>query len=224
MGSLPTRGAIFDLNGTIVDDMQVHGELWREVALGYGRDIPASMFVRDWAGAKYDEVLRRIVGRPVDDAEARSVLDAREARYRSVFPTRVREVTGCSALVARLRAAGVPLAVATSSPAAARDFVLRGLGLENAFDHVIGAESVARGKPAPDIFLATAAALGMPPGACIVFEDAIAGIAAARAAGMRAVGVATVLTPAELLDAGASWAVPDFTRLSGDLLAALGLG
>ncbi|HET9597481.1 MAG TPA: HAD family phosphatase [Anaeromyxobacteraceae bacterium] len=218
-----SRGALFDLNGTVVDDMHVHGEIWREVAREYGRDLPASVFIRDWAGAKYDEVLRRIVGRPLEDAEVRSVLSAREERYRSLFPSRVREVAGCSAFVMRLRAAGMPLAIATSSPRAAREFVLRALGLESAFDRVVGAESVTRGKPAPDLFLAAAAALGVPPQTCVVFEDAVAGIEAARAAGMRAVGVASVLSTGELLEAGATWAITDFLRIPDDLLAALGL-
>lgn len=216
--------AIFDLNGTIVDDMPTHGDLWREVAQGYGREIPASVFIRDWAGQKYDEVLRRIVGRAVEPEELRAVLAAREARYRAVFRERVREVAGLSALVARLRAARVPVAVATSSPAEARTFVLRQLGLETAFEALVGAEDVARGKPHPDIFLAAAAALGVAAGGCVVFEDAVGGIAAARAAGMRAVGVATVLEPAQLLEAGATWAVRDYAQLPPGLLGELGLG
>jgi HAD superfamily hydrolase (TIGR01509 family) len=219
-----TAAAIFDLNGTVVDDMATHGDLWREVAERYGRDIPASMFIRDWAGQKYDEVLRRIVGRSVEPAELREILAAREERYRAVFPERVREVAGCSALLGRLRAAGVPVGLATSSPLEARTFVLRALGIEAAFDAVVGAEDVARGKPHPDIFLAAARALGVPAAACVVFEDAVGGIAAARAAGMRAVGVATVLQPAELVAVGATWAVRDFTALPADLAGALGLG
>ena len=216
--------AIFDLNGTVVDDMATHGEQWREVALGYGRDLPAAIFVRDWAGQKYDEVLRRIVGRSVEPDELRAVLAAREARYRAVFAERVREVAGCGALLAQLRAARVPVALATSSPLEARSFVLRALGLEAAFDAVVGAEHVARGKPAPDIFLATAAALGVPAAGCVVFEDAAGGIAAALAAGMRAAGVATVLSASELVAAGATWALSDYRGLPADLRAAIGLG
>lgn len=215
--------AIFDLNGTIVDDMPTHGELWREVAQRYGRDIPASMFIRDWAGQKYDEVLRRITGRSIEPEELATVLAAREARYRAVFPERVREVAGCSELLSGLREARVPVALATSSPLEARSFVLGALGIAAAFDAVVGAESVSRGKPAPDIFLAAARAIDVPPEECVVFEDAAGGIAAARAAGMRAVGVATVLAPEELRAAGATWAVSDYRELPRDLRGAIGL-
>jgi beta-phosphoglucomutase-like phosphatase (HAD superfamily) len=88
---------------------------------------------------------------------------------------------------------------------------------------VVGGESVARGKPAPDLFLEAAARIGAEPARCVVFEDALAGVAAAQAAGMRCAGVATVLAPEELLAAGASWALGDFTELPAELRAAIGL-
>jgi HAD superfamily hydrolase (TIGR01509 family) len=218
-----SSAAIFDLNGTLVDDMATHGVLWREVARKYGRDIPASMFIRDWAGQKFDEVMRHITERELDPEELRSVLAEREARYRALFPEQVREVAGCSAFLAELRAARVPTAVATSAPIEPRTFAMRALGIESAFDAVVGAESVTRGKPFPDIFLAAATALAVAPEGCIVFEDAAGGIAAARAAGMRAVGIATVLTSDELLAAGATWAATDYLHLPADLRGILGL-
>lgn len=219
-----SSAVIFDLNGTIVDDMATHGVLWREVAQQYGRDIPASMFIRDWAGQKFDEVMRHITERELPPEELRSVLATREARYRAVFPEQVREVAGCSAFLAELRAARVPIAVATSAPIEPRTFALRALGIESTFDAIVGAESVTRGKPFPDIFLAAAAALRVAPADCVVFEDAVGGIAAARAAGMRAVGIATVLTPEELLASGATWAATDYLHLPADLRSLLGLG
>ncbi len=219
-----TAAALFDLNGTVVDDMRLHGELWREVALRLGRDVPAATFYRDWAGAKSEEVIQRITGRRMDRAEVQALVEGKESRYREIYRSRVAEVPGCVAFIGRLRRAGVPLALATSAPEENRALALTGLGLDGAFDRIVGPEGVAHGKPAPDIFLAAAAALGREPASCIVFEDAVNGILAALAAGMRAVGVATVFSVEDLAKAGARWVVDDYRALPADLLAALGLG
>jgi beta-phosphoglucomutase-like phosphatase (HAD superfamily) len=82
---------------------------------------------------------------------------------------------------------------------------------------VVGAEEVPRGKPAPDIFLAAAEFLGIEPSACVVFEDAINGILAARAAGMVAVGITSTTPPEMLRQAGAQWTAPDFASLPAEL-------
>jgi HAD superfamily hydrolase (TIGR01509 family) len=215
--------ALFDLNGTVVDDMRLHGELWRDVSLELGHEVPPERFYRDWAGWKSEEVIARIVGHAVPAETVRALVEAKEARYREIYRTRVKEVPGCVAFLRRLRAAGVKLALATAAPEANRALALDGLGIAADFDRVVGPEGVRRGKPAPDIFLAAAAALGVAPARCVVFEDALNGVVAARAAGMRAVGIATAFTLAELREAGAEWAAEDFRTLPEGLLALLGL-
>ena len=105
----------------------------------------------------------------------------------------------------------------SSAPRENVDLCLRALELESAFAATVSGADVARGKPAPDIFLKAAAAIGLPPEACLVFEDAPAGIAAAHAAGMRAVGLWTSHARAEI--AAADRLAPDFTALNAaDLL------
>jgi len=216
--------ALFDLNGTVVDDMRVHGALWRDAALALGADVPAMMFIRDWAGATSEEVVRRISPRPLDASEVRAVVDAKEARYLETYRDHVTEVPGAVALVRRLRGAGVPIALATAAPGPNRALALDGLGLSDAFDWIQGPEGIARGKPAPDIFLAAAAGLGVAPGDCIVFEDALNGVRAALAAGMRAVGVTTICTREELASVGSHWVLDDFHTLPADLEAAFSGG
>jgi beta-phosphoglucomutase family hydrolase len=215
--------ALFDLNGTVVDDMKVHGQLWREVVLRLGKDVPASAFRREWAGVPTNEVLPQVIGRYLDPETVRRISDEKEARYREVYRDQVTEVPGAVAFLGRLRQAGVRLALATSAPRANRDLALDGLGLHQAFDHVVGIEDVRRGKPAPDLFLAAAERLGVAANECIVFEDALSGLEAAHAAGMRVAGIATAFTQDELRKAGATWAVDDFRSLPADLLGELGL-
>jgi beta-phosphoglucomutase-like phosphatase (HAD superfamily) len=84
------------------------------------------------------------------------------------------------------------------------------LGLREHFDVVVTADDVRRGKPHPEVYLRAAAGLGVDPSACVVFEDAVVGVQAARAAGMRVIGVTSAHTAEELVQAGAERAVPDF--------------
>jgi beta-phosphoglucomutase len=215
--------ALFDLNGTVVDDMRIHGEVWRELARELGHDVPAARVYRDWAGWTAEDIITQIAGTAVPAEAVREIVDKKEARYRERFRTEVVEVRGCTAFLRRLRATGVKVALATSAPALNRALALDRLGIAAEFDLVVGPEGIARGKPAPDIFLAAAAALSVPPQCCVVFEDAVNGVLAARAAGMRAVGIATAFTQDELRQAGAHWTADDFLSLPAGVLSALGL-
>lgn len=215
--------ALFDLNGTVVDDMRIHGEVWRELARGLGHDVPAARIYRDWAGWTGADIIAQIAGNAVPAETVREIVEEKEARYRERFRTQVAEVRGCTAFLRRLRASGVKVALATSAPALNRALALDTLGIAAEFDRVVGPEGIDRGKPAPDIFLAAAAALGIPPQCCVVFEDAVNGVLAARAAGMRAVGIATAFTQDELRQAGAHWTADDFQSLPAGLLSALGV-
>jgi beta-phosphoglucomutase len=96
---------------------------------------------------------------------------------------------GAREWVVRLRRAGWRQAIASSAPRANVDVMLESVGVRDRIDAVISAEDVSRGKPDPDVFLAAAARLGVPPGNCVVVEDAPAGVEAARRAGMRRIGV-----------------------------------
>src|SRR6185295_2953739 len=97
----------------------------------------------------------------------------------------------------------VPLAVATSARRSDAVALLGPLGLLDRFRTIVAAEDVTRGKPDPEVYLLAAARLGAAADRCLVFEDALVGVRAARGAGMRVVGVATAYEPADLLSAGA---------------------
>ncbi|MGZ3457041.1 MAG: HAD family hydrolase, partial [Archangium sp.] len=136
--------------------------------------------------------------------------------YRELYAPHLTPLRGARELLARLRGHGWRLAVASAAPHANRAFVLDGLALRPFFSQVVGAEDVKRGKPAPDVFLAAARALEVDPAACVVFEDAVNGVRAARAAGMFAVGVTTLTPAAVLREAGAHRVLGDFAALPED--------
>lgn len=214
--SRPLAAAIFDMDGTLVDNMRFHVQAWVSLSRALGLDTPEERFEREFAGKRNEEILPALLGRPVPPEELVRLAERKESHYRELYAPHLTPVPGARELLGRLHGAGVGLAVASAAPRANRTFVLEGLALRPLFSHVIGAEDVTRGKPSPDIFLAAARALGVEPSACVVFEDAVNGILAARAAGMFAVGVST-LTPAEALrEAGAQWVIGDFSALPPD--------
>ena len=119
--------------------------------------------------------------------------------YLDLVPQRLEAFPGAAALVIKCRQAGLKTAVASSADLVKIEANLRKIGLPPAdWDRVIAAEDVKEKKPAPDIFLAAARKLGVPPGACVVIEDAVSGVQAAKAAGMRCVAVAHTFPSAKL--------------------------
>ncbi|EAU66012.1 phosphatase YqaB [Stigmatella aurantiaca DW4/3-1] len=209
------------MDGTLVDNMRFHSEAWVSLSRRLGVEATAERFEREFAGKKNEEILPLLLGRHVPAEELHQLSEEKENHYRRLYTPHLALMRGAEELIARLRAARIHLAVATASPTANRQLVLDGLGIRSTFGRVVGAEEVVHGKPAPDIFLAAARGLGVEPAACVVFEDALNGIRAARAAGMMAVGITSTTPPELLREAGAHWTAPDFASLPPELEALL---
>ena len=190
------RAFIFDMDGTIVDNMSFHTASWITFFQRRGKDIDADEFFRTTAGRQGSEIIRSHMGEHLDDAEVLVLNHEKESVYRELYEPHRKTVDGFDDLVAQAKLRGVALAVATAAPNGNITFTLDGLDLRRHFDTVVGAADVARGKPHPDVFLMAAERCGVAPEHCIVFEDAPLGVEAARRAGMKAVVLTTTL-PAE---------------------------
>lgn len=210
------RAVVFDLNGTLVDDIPFHFLAWKALADRLGVPFDEAR-MQEWNGFKNEDIFPRLLGRPVTAEELARLGDEKEVHYRTLYRPHLAPLAGAEAFFARLRASGLRLAVASSAPPENRALVLEGLHWTATFDEVVASEKGLRGKPAPDIFLAAAERLGVPAEACIAFEDAANGVVAARAAKMRVVGVTTNVSADVLRDAGASFTIPDFVALPAEL-------
>jgi beta-phosphoglucomutase family hydrolase len=211
------RAVIFDMDGTIVDNMRYHAEAWLKVAQKLGAQLTIERFEREFAGKKNEEIIPLLSGRTLTDAEVQAIAAEKEALYRAAYAPHIAPLAGFAELLAKLIQRGIPRVLATAAPRENREFIFDGLGLHASFDAVVGAEDVARGKPHPDIFLRAAQRVDVSPSECLVFEDALNGVAAGRAAGMDVVALLTT-APAELLKrAGAQWTIADYRALPPEL-------
>ncbi|RJG21078.1 HAD family hydrolase [Massilia cavernae] len=190
------RAFVFDMDGTIVDNMAFHTKSWIAFFERRGRVIDADEFFRATAGRQGKEIIRLQMGEHLADHEVTELNLEKESVYREMYEPHRKTVTGFDDLIAQAKLRGVALAVATAAPNANIAFTLDGLDLRRHFDTVVGAADVPRGKPHPDVFLLAAERCGAAPENCIVFEDAPLGVEAARRAGMRCVVLTTTL-PAE---------------------------
>lgn len=209
------RAAIFDLDGVLVDSARLHFVAWKRIAdeLDIAFDEQANEALKgvDRMGS-LDHILA--LGGVSLDLAAREELAARKNGYYLDALATMSDadiLPGATALLAGTRAAGLSLGVASASRNAT--MVLERVGLLGSIDFVADAAKVARSKPAPDIFLACAAGLGVVPAACVGFEDAAAGVTAIKAADMVAIGVgdAAILGEADLVFA--STAAVDLGRV-----------
>ena len=191
-------GALFDWDGVVIDSSSHHEESWERLAREEGRTLPPDHFTKGF-GRKNEFIIPSLLGWTRDPAEIRRISLRKEALYREVVAERgLGALPGVRTWLERLRDAGVPCAIGSSTHRANIDLSLGLIGLAEFFSGIVTAEDVSHGKPDPEVFLTAAARISRPPGRCVVFEDAHVGIAAARTGGMRVVGVATTHPASEL--------------------------
>lgn len=215
----PRQAFVFDMDGTIVDNMAFHTRSWISFFERRGLALDADEFFRATAGRQGGEIMRAYLGEQLTDEEVGQLNHEKESVYRELYGPHRKAVAGFDALVAQARAHGVKLAVGTAAPPANVAFTLDGLDLRRHFDAIVGAADVARGKPHPDVFLKAAELCGVAPEHCIVFEDAPLGVEAARRAGMRCVVLTTTLPASAFTGFDNVIAIArDFSELKTELL------
>ncbi len=196
------RAVIFDVDGVLVDSGPAHHESWRIVAGRHGIDVTAERFASTF-GRPSRDIIRILWGTELDDRRVRAIDDEKEAAYRELVRGRLPLMPGCRETLARLRSAGLRIAVATSGPPENLALVLDEGGLRPHIVASVHGFDVACGKPAPDCYRLAAERLRIDPRCCLVVEDAPVGVEAGTAAGMTVVGLAAPPGDRRLLDAGA---------------------
>ncbi len=193
-----TKGAIFDWDGVIINSAAHHERSWERLAEEQKRTLPADHFKRGF-GMKNEFIIPELLGWTDDLAEIRTLSLRKEALYREVVREMgITALPGVKTWLTRLRDAGIPCVIGSSTHRENITVTLEVLGLADFFAAAVTSEDVQRGKPDPEVFLTAGKRIGVGPGEGVVFEDALVGIAAGKAAGMTVVAVTTT-NPRELL-------------------------
>lgn len=204
--------AIFDMDGTMINNMEYHKKAWKEFAKRHGLDLTDEEFKEKLSGKKNDQIFNMIFNKELTTEEIAQYTDEKESVYRELYAADIEPVPGLHDVLTTLQSAGKKLAVATTAPKDNRDFGFKALGLENTFSVILGDEHVTKGKPHPEIYLEAAKMLGIDPSRCIVFEDSPPGIQSGKEAGMKVISILTTHTEED--NKNADYFVKDFTQLT----------
>ncbi len=179
---------LWDVDGVIIDSAEQHRQAWEQMAREEGLPYSDAAF---WAtfGMRNADVLPRAFGVYGPPERIARLGDYKEELYRDLLRREAVALPGAKELMTALHTAGYRQALGSSAPVANLRIIIELLGLGDLLDGYISGETVAHGKPAPDIYLGAARLLDVAPAHCLVFEDAPAGVVAAHAGGMRCLGV-----------------------------------
>ena len=183
------HGVVFDLDGTLTDNMACHAEAFAVFLERHGLPRLTMEMRQRIDGKRNAEIFPILFGRDVSPEETRQFEDEKEGAYRDLSRNRLQPIAGVLTLLERLEQKGIAVAVATSAPEKNVAHTLGAIGLADRLACVVRSDAVPRGKPHPDVFLYAARELGVAPDACLAFEDAPVGVTAAVRAGMRCVAI-----------------------------------
>jgi beta-phosphoglucomutase family hydrolase len=192
------RAFIFDMNGTMIDDMEYHVHGWFNILNDdLGANLSREAVKREMYG-KNQEVLIRIFGKDKFTNEQMDQLALeKERRYQEAYRPHLSLISGLQQFLDHSRDLGIPMSIGTAAIPFNVDFTLDNLHIRSYFKTIITADDVTDSKPHPETFLKAAEKMGVLPEDCIVFEDAPKGVEAAQNAGMKAVVITTMHTKEE---------------------------
>ena len=191
------EAVLWDMDGVIADTGPYHLMAWHEVFGKRGLKYSDDDFRRNF-GKRNDDIIRSVVGGGISPEEVDAIAKEKEAAFRQKAKSKVKPFPGALELINSLKEYRVKIALASSAPIENIQLVINDLGIDGTFDVIVWGRQVTEGKPSPQGFLLAAQRLGVEPGNCVVIEDSVAGVTAAKRAGMRCLAV-TNTNPGERL-------------------------
>jgi beta-phosphoglucomutase len=210
-----TPAIIWDVDGTLVDTAEQHFRAWTRLAAELNQAFSRADFAATF-GMRNPEIIRQLFFPDANDTRCDELGTRKEDLYRaSVREEGVQLLPGVARLLREFAQAGWPQAVGSSAPTENLDLLLGLSQIQHYFSALVSGNDVKRGKPDPEVFLLAASKLKVQPSQCVVFEDAVAGVAAATAGGMKCVAVTFVghHSADHLRQAGADRVVPSLDEV-----------
>jgi beta-phosphoglucomutase len=222
MPAQPQLGAIWDVDGTLVDTAELHFQAWRKLAGEMSQPFTRADFAATF-GRRNPEIIHQLFGNEYSEAEVAVLGDRKEEYYKAAARLGVELLPGVRALLEGLQTAGFKQAIGSSAPRGNLDLILDITRTTHFFDAIVSMEDTQRGKPDPQVFLVAARKLEIAAERCVVLEDAVAGVQAAKAGGMKCIAVAFVghHPEASLRQAGADCVLKTLEQVSAALIREL---
>lgn len=207
------KAVIFDLDGTLTDSDKVHFQVFQEIFAQKGMAIDEALYRQQISGRQNAALVADFFP-DLSAADAAAFSIGKEATFRSLAKSQLMPLPGLIDLLTQIQQRRLAIAVVTNAPNENAAFMLSELGLADTFSPVIMADDLPRGKPDPLPYQTALDRLGIVAAEAIAFEDSGTGIRAAVAAGIVTIGIMTTHSRAELMAAGATGAIADFTGLT----------
>lgn len=205
---------IFDMDGVLVDSNPTHKIALQQFCKQHGYALTEQQLREKIYGRTNRDWLLNLFG-DLSDETIRHYADEKESLFRALYHD-IKPVEGLISFLEKIKTLGIPCCIATSAPRANVDFTLLHTGMGRYFSVILDDSFVSQGKPDPEIYLKSAAALGREPAQCVVIEDSLSGVEAARRAGCKVVGITTTHTADELAET--DLIIDNFVGLEPDLL------
>ncbi|MBO0947635.1 HAD family hydrolase [Fibrella forsythiae] len=189
---------IFDMDGTLIDSNPTHREAYTQFFARHGIKISDDDFTQHISGRINTEIMTFFFGqkgKKLTDKQIEELVVEKETLFQQLYSPIIRPIAGLPGFLMAVKAAGIPMALATSAPLLNVDFVFDKLGIRQFFQHVITDGDVPKGKPDPAVFRIAADRMGADPVRCLVFEDSAKGVEAAQHAGMKVIALKTSHEP-----------------------------
>lgn len=211
ISSQQIQAAIFDLDGTLVDNNAYHLASWRKYLEENKIDITEENYRRYINGRTNKDAIEYIYQRKMTDEEAMVYALEKEAVYRKMYAPHIKPVNGLVPLLGLLQSSGIKIGMATSGVPVNIDFLFQHIPIKDYFTAIVHSHHITKGKPDPEIYRKAAEKLEVSPQNCIAFEDAAVGASSAKSAGMYTIALLTTQKREELT--AADLIIKDFTEL-----------
>lgn len=205
-------GVAFDLDGTIIDNNYYHILSWQEFYKKRNRTFSSEEFIQHFNGKTNADVLSYVFDYPLTKKEIINYTNEKELLYREIYAPHIKPVAGLLELLELLHQQNIPMVIATSGIPVNIEFMLQHIPIKKYFKAIINSTHISHGKPHPEIYQIAAKELGFAPEKCIAFEDAVAGVQSAAAAGLKTIALTTTHQSEELKQANKI--VKDFTEVT----------
>ena len=203
---------IFDMDGVIVDSNPAHKIALKVFCKQHGYDLSDQEMIAKIYGRTNKDWIANLFGDNLTWEEQRKFAAEKEQLFREIYAEDIQPVNGLIDFLNELKENDIARAIATSAPRSNVDFTIEKTGIESFFDIILDESHVTAGKPEPEVYLKTAEALHLDPSNCIVIEDSLSGVEAAKRAGCKVIGITTTHTENEFK--GVDLVIDDFTNLS----------